>query len=144
MEGGITGKGFVKGDPRCWRKGKPKEFNALRDLAQEIAQEKAKRDGQTIIIDGHSATVSEMILRTWATSKNPILAKGFLEIAFGKVPDEVNVGFNFAKMTDAQLTKFIEGALAAIGAGLDGGTAAGPASPVTTDDGDLPVIHPPG
>ena len=139
--------GFKKGgDPRIWRFGKPKAFTALRELGQAIAHEKAKskETGQTVIIDRHTATIGEMIMRSWATSRNPILQKGFIEIAFGKVPDEVNVGFNFAKMTDAQLTKFIEGALAAIGAGLDGGAAAGPASPVTTDDGDLPGIHPPG
>ncbi len=91
-----TGKGqFVKGDPRCWRKGKPKEFNALRDLAQEIAHEKAKRSekdgGGLLIFDGHAATVAEMILRQWARSGDWQRQKGFIEIAFGKVPDEVKV-----------------------------------------------------
>jgi hypothetical protein len=87
-----TGKGqFVKGDPRCWRKGKPREFNALRDLAQEIASEKVKSGGQTVVIDGHAVTVAEAILRQWASGKDGQKQKGFLEIAFGKVPDEVKL-----------------------------------------------------
>lgn len=36
-EGGITGKGFVKGDPRINRKGRPKSFDALRARAIEIS-----------------------------------------------------------------------------------------------------------
>ena len=36
-------KPFVKGDPRINRKGRPKSFDALRSLAQEIAHEAAKK-----------------------------------------------------------------------------------------------------
>ena len=36
-------------------------------------------------------TVTEVILRQWAQSKNPQLQKGFLEIAFGKVPDNMEL-----------------------------------------------------
>ena len=139
--------GFKKGgDPRIWRFGKPKAFTALRELGQAIAHEKAKskETGQVVVIDRHTATIGEMIMRSWATSRVPILQKAFIEIAFGKVPDEVNVGFNFAKMTDAQLTKFIEGALAAVGAGIDGSATAGPANPTPMDNGDLPSLHPAG
>jgi chromosome segregation ATPase len=32
-----------------------------------------------------------MILRQWAASKNPALQRAFIEIAFGKVPDKVDV-----------------------------------------------------
>ena len=77
---------FVKGDPRCWRKGRPKSFDALRELAREIAHEKT-----TIVVDGHAVTVAEAILRQWASSKNPILQQRFIEVAFGKVPDELKV-----------------------------------------------------
>ena len=80
-------KPFVKGDPRINRKGRPKSFDALRELAQEISHEIAKSGSEEIVIGGHKVTVAEAILRGWASSKNPILAKGFLEIAFGKVPD---------------------------------------------------------
>lgn len=87
MEGGITGKGFRKGDPRINRKGRPKSFDALRELAQQIAHESVLRDGEPVVIDGHIVTAAELIMRQWATSKNPQLQKAFVEVAFGKVPD---------------------------------------------------------
>ena len=44
---------FVKGDPRINRKGRPKSFNALRELAQQIAHETAKSDGKDVILGGY-------------------------------------------------------------------------------------------
>lgn len=86
-----TGKPFKKGDPRINRNGRPKSFDALRSLAQEIAHEKAKAGGNTVVIDGHSVTVAEAILRQWAQSKNPALQQKFIEVAFGKVPQSVEL-----------------------------------------------------
>ena len=85
--GGVTGKGFTKGDPRINRKGRPKSFDALRELAQMIAHERAG----VISRDGHELTVAEAILRQWAQSKNPQLQRAFIEIAFGKVPDRTEL-----------------------------------------------------
>ena len=39
MPGGITGKGFVKGDPRINRKGVPAEAIQMRHMLREIAAE---------------------------------------------------------------------------------------------------------
>jgi len=78
-------KPFVKGDPRINRKGRPKSFDALRALAQSIAHEPITE------VNGHKATVAEMILRKWATSCNPQLQRAFIEVAFGKVPDNINI-----------------------------------------------------
>lgn len=78
---------FKKGDPRIWRHGRPKSFDALRELAQEIAHETAQAGGQDVVVNGHKVTVSEAILRQWAMSKNPQLQRAFIEVAFGKVPD---------------------------------------------------------
>lgn len=86
-----SGKPFVKGDPRINRKGRPKSFDALRDLAQQIAHETAKANGNSVVIDGHIVTVTEAILRQWAQSKNPILQQRFIEVAFGKVPQPVEL-----------------------------------------------------
>lgn len=80
---------FRKGDPRINRKGRPKNFDALRALAQSIAHEAAinSKTGEPLVIEGHIATVAEAVLRQWATSKNAQLQRAFVEYAFGKVPD---------------------------------------------------------
>jgi hypothetical protein len=75
-------KPFKKGDKRINRRGRPKSFDALRQLAQTIAHED--------ISDG--MTVTEAILRKWAGSKDPRLQLQFMEVAFGKVPNPVEIG----------------------------------------------------
>lgn len=74
---------FVKGDKRINRKGRPRSFDALRALAQEIAKE------DLVNAEGDRITRVELILRDWAQSRNPILQKQFMEVAYGKVPDEI-------------------------------------------------------
>lgn len=77
---------FKKGDPRINRRGRPKNFDAFRSLAQQIAHEAAVKNGEPLVIDGHLVSVTEAILRTWAQSKDPRLQMAFIEIAYGKVP----------------------------------------------------------
>ncbi len=79
-------KPFKKGDARINRRGRPRSFDALRELAQQIAHEPTQ-----IVVDGHKVTVAEAILRQWAQSKNPQLQRAFIEIAFGKVPDALDL-----------------------------------------------------
>ncbi len=87
-----TGKGgFGERRHQINRKGRPRSFDALRELAQQIAHEGAQQGGQPIVINGHTVTVAEAILRQWATSKNPQLQRAFVEVAFGKVPDKVEM-----------------------------------------------------
>ena len=83
LPGGITGKGFVKGDKRINRKGRPKNFDALRELAQQISIERLGDSNWTRI---------EAILRSWSSSSEPQLQKAFVEIAYGKVKDEIEHG----------------------------------------------------
>ena len=83
--------GFDKRKEQINRKGRPKSFDALRALAQQIAHEEAKKGGVPVILDGHRVTVAEAILRTWASSQNAQLQRAFIEIAFGKVPDALDV-----------------------------------------------------
>ena len=82
----VPGGPFRKGDPRINRKGRPKSFDALRSLAQEIAHEAAKQGNQPVVIDGHVVTVTEAIMRQWAMSKDPRLQQKFVEVAYGQVP----------------------------------------------------------
>jgi hypothetical protein len=88
----TVGKPFTRGDPRINRKGRPVGFDALRALALQIAHEAAiQKDGQPLVINGHKVTTTEVILRQWSRSGNPILQRAFIEIAFGKVPDKLEV-----------------------------------------------------
>jgi len=84
-------KPFKKGDPRINRKGRPKSFDKLRELALQIAHEEAKNKGECVVIEGKKVTIAEMVLRQWASSKNPTLQKSFMEIAFGKVPEKHDI-----------------------------------------------------
>jgi len=82
------GKGV---DPRIWRKGKPKSFDALRELAQQIAHEVAVSGGKPVVINGHICTNAEVVLRQWLQSNKPTLQQGFMEVAFGKPPQHVEL-----------------------------------------------------
>jgi hypothetical protein len=79
---------FVKGDPRINRKGRPKDFDKLRELAKAISHEVATKDGKQIIVNDKIATVAEIILRQWAQSKDPRLQMAFVEFAYGKPPQK--------------------------------------------------------
>ena len=84
---------FQSGDPRINRKGRPKSFDGLRELAQLIGHE-------AVSVGDKKLTVTEAILRQWAQSKNPILQRAFIEIAFGKVPDKVDLSGNLRLVID--------------------------------------------
>jgi len=80
---------FKKGDPRINRNGRPKSFDALRKLAQQLSHEVARdKDGNELIRNGHKVTIAELVLFQMISDRKQ--RKEFLEIAFGKVPDEVN------------------------------------------------------
>ena len=86
--GGVTGKGFVKGDPRINRNGRPKSFDALQKLTIELAHEVATtKDGAPVVRADHRVTVVEAVLRQWLQSGNFQKQQAALQIAFGKVPD---------------------------------------------------------
>jgi hypothetical protein len=91
--------GFDKRKHQINRKGRPKSFDALRELAQAIAHEEALAGGQPVVVNGRKATVAEMIMRQWAASKNPQLQRAFIEVAYGKVPDAIDITSGGDKIT---------------------------------------------
>ena len=79
-------KPFKKGDPRINRKGRPRDFNGLRELAKLIADEKiTSKDGQTVM------SRIELIMREWALSRNFQKEQAFVQTAYGKVPDAIDL-----------------------------------------------------
>lgn len=75
-------------DPKRNLKGRPRSFDAVRELAQSIAHED----------ESNQKTVIENVLREWRYSREPALQKAFVEYAFGKVPDKIE-GLQFPQTT---------------------------------------------
>jgi hypothetical protein len=73
---------FAKGDPRINRKGRPRisVFEELRKAALEIANEEVKGKKRVMII-----------LNKMARSNNFQMQQKFLDVAYGKIPDDINV-----------------------------------------------------
>ena len=99
IKGNSVGKPFKKGDPRINSKGRPKVFDDLRKLSQQIANEVAihpqddrfgNKKGDPVVINGHKVTLAEAILRKWSRSNDARLQMRFVEVAYGKVPDFVD------------------------------------------------------
>lgn len=80
-----TGKGGFGDNPQHRnRNGRPKTFDALRKLAQQIAGEQHPHVVNWTRIEG--------ILRDWADSGDAVRQKAFVEIAYGKVADKTEHG----------------------------------------------------
>jgi hypothetical protein len=81
---------FTKSDARINRKGRPKSFDKLRALAVAMASEQAvNKDGEPILLHGKPVTNAQLIMYQWLTDKK--YQKDFIEIAFGKVPQAVDI-----------------------------------------------------
>jgi hypothetical protein len=86
----TVGRPFTKGDPRINRKGRPRSFEQLRQLAQSVLNEPAKdENGKWVLEEGHVVTRGELILRQMAA--NPRQQNQVLEVAYGKVPQAIDV-----------------------------------------------------
>lgn len=84
---------FQPGDARINRNGRPRSFDGLRSIAQEIAGRpitalaKLSLTHREDIPGAEDFTIAQHILYHWATSGDYRQQSAFLEIAFGKPPD---------------------------------------------------------
>lgn len=90
LPGGITGKGFVKGDKRINRYGRPRSHDKLRKLIQRIGGEQ---------IEGSDLTRIEAMLRVMFASKAPADRAALLEHGWGKVKEQVELSGNVSLKT---------------------------------------------
>lgn len=110
-------KPFQKGDKRINRKGKPKSFTALRELAQQIAhKDLPQRDGSAI-------TVTEAILTAWASSKDPRLQMQFIEVAYGKVPATVELSNKDGEALEINVSESLRSRVDSVAARLRAGSS---------------------
>lgn len=101
---------FQAGDARINRAGRPKNFTALRKLAQQIALEPVLlKDGLPVTINGKQVTNIERILREWARSGNGKMQAQFVEVAYGKVPTEIILQQDLTMLPDEALEKVSKG-----------------------------------
>ena len=85
--------GFDKRPQAISRKGRPKSFDALRSLAVGMASEQAvDKNGNPILYNGKPVTNAQLIMYQWLTDKK--YQKDFIEVAFGKVPQAIELTGN--------------------------------------------------
>jgi hypothetical protein len=90
-------KPFSKNDPRINRRGRPRGFDELRKLAQQIASEMVTHSS------GRKITLCEAILRSWARSEEPQLQRAFMECCYGRVPEKIEATGGFQNGTQLVL-----------------------------------------
>jgi len=98
----VPGVPFFPGDPRINRKGRPRTFDTLRALAQQIATEMSS--------SGSSMSNVEAIMRDWAYSSDVRKQQIFVEYAYGKVPtSNIDAQIDLSTLTDQQLQRLANG-----------------------------------
>ena len=80
----VIGKPFVKGDVWINRSGRPRSFDQLRLLAQQIGQEKVRDENGALL------TVAEMVLRKLVQSNDARALQIFLEYGYGAPPTKID------------------------------------------------------
>jgi len=88
-----TGKGgFQDRKHHINKNGRPRSFDALRKMAQEMFIRPAlDAGGEPVKIDGKPASIVEVVVWKMIHSKNPKEVELALQIAFGKVPDNMEL-----------------------------------------------------
>ena len=73
-------------------------------------------NGEPALLNGHKLTRVELLLRTWAQSKDPRLQIAFFEVAYGKTPTQQQTEIkgtlqidDLRKLSDDELRAIVEG-----------------------------------
>jgi hypothetical protein len=90
----VIGRPFMTGDRRINRRGRPRNFDAFRELCQKICHER-------VTVDGAVMTRLEVILRDWAGSKDAQKQIALIQYGYGKPVDKI--GTNLAPTTTLRL-----------------------------------------
>lgn len=80
--GGVTGKGFSKGDPRINRRGRPKTFDQLREMVKAVGHEQ---------ITGTELSRIMAKIRKMYASDHPRDSELLLQYGWGKVKEEAEL-----------------------------------------------------
>lgn len=78
----VIGRPFRTGDRRINRRGRPRNFDALRKLCQKVCHEKVTLDDEVL-------TRLEVILRDWASSKDVQKQIALVQYRYGKPVDKI-------------------------------------------------------
>jgi hypothetical protein len=78
----VIGRPFTTGDRRINRRGRPRNFDAFRELCQKICHER-------VTVDGEVMTRLEVILRDWAGSKDAQKQIALVQYGYGKPVDKI-------------------------------------------------------
>jgi len=125
------GKKFRKNDPvtgekdeRINRTGQNAKFTFVRQMANRLFEERLPKvaDGRIVLDKKGAAILSDMIaleamLREWITSRDYQKQNKALELAVGKVPDELHVTGDIENFIKSNLDLFTDGQLQRLQAG---------------------------
>jgi len=79
-------KPFTKNDPRINRKGRPKNYDLLHEIAVRLCAQPAD-----LADDPEGITKLEAIMQDWLNSKNFQKQLAVIQYAYGKTPEKIEV-----------------------------------------------------
>jgi len=106
-------------DPRINTKGRPRKFDALREMVLDVLTEELELTNRAA---GTSQKITqlEFMIREWVLSRDFNKQSKALEYGFGKVPDEIKHHFDEDEFIKRHIDKFTDGELQRVQQGENG------------------------